>query len=281
MAAQTSQTFVISGCASGIGKHMALALARSSAQHRLMLLDIDGAALERVVHDNALAGLPRIQTRAHDVRDAAGWERIVADVVAQHGALDVMLNIAGYLKPGYIHAASVAEIERQLDVNVKGVIYATRAGAQQMQRQGNGHIVNIASLAGISHVPGLSVYCASKHAVRGFSLAVAHELAPQGVAVSVLCPDAVETPMLELQTAYAEAALTFGAGRGLTLDEVEQAVMRVLAERPLELVLPVPGSARGALAKLSNAFPALAKLGLARVHARGREAQAARTRARS
>jgi len=270
------KTFLISGCASGIGKHMALALARAPEQHNLMLIDLDGAAIERVVAEHGLAGVQRVMTRQHDVRDAAGWERVVAATVERFGVLDVMLNIAGYLKPGYIDAQSLDELDRHIDVNVKGVMYATRVGAQQMKRQGRGHIVNVASLAGIGHVPGLAAYCASKHAVRGFSLAVAHELAPHGVAVSVVCPDAVETPMLELQVSYDEAAMTFGGGRGLSLEEVEHAMMKVLARRPLEVLLPVPGSGRAALSKLANAFPVLTKLGLRRTVALGRKAQVAR-----
>lgn len=270
------KTFVISGCASGIGKHMALSLARAPEQHAVVMLDINGAALDQVVQEHGLAGHSRVVARQHDVRDAAGWERLIAEVVERFGGLDVMLNIAGYLKPGFADVLPPAEIDRHIDVNVKGVMYATHVGAQQMKRQGRGHIVNIASLAGISHVPGLSAYCASKHAVRGFTLAVAHELARWGVAVTVICPDAVETPMLDLQVAYEEAAMTFGAGRGLSLDEIERAVMDVLEKRPLERVVPVPGSGRGALAKLSNAFPELTKLGLRRTIAQGKKAQVAR-----
>jgi len=271
-----AKTFVVSGCASGIGQHIALALARAPAQHNVVMLDINGPALERVVHEHGLGTLPRIVARQHDVRDAAGWERLVRETVERCGAIDVMLNIAGYLQPGLVHALPPEEIDRHIDVNVKGVMYATHFAAQQMKRQGHGHIVNIASLAGIGHVPGLAAYCASKHAVRGFTLAVAHELARDGVAVTVVCPDAVETPMLDLQVAYDEAAMTFGGGRGLSLTEVERAIMSVLEHKPLELVLPVPGSGRGALAKLANAFPALTKLGLQRTIAQGRKAQVAR-----
>lgn len=271
-----AKTFVISGCASGIGQHMALALARAPAQHNVIMLDINGPALERVVQEHGLNTLPRIVVRQHDVRDAAGWERLVREAVERFGAIDVLLNIAGYLKPGLVDALPPEEIDRHIDVNVKGVMYATHVAAQHMKRQGYGHIVNIASLAGIGHVPGLAAYCASKHAVRGFTLAAAHELARDGVAVTVVCPDAVETPMLDLQVAYDEAAMTFGAGRGLSLAEVEHAIMSVLEHKPLELVLAVPGSGRGALAKLANAFPALTKLGLRRTIAQGRKAQVAR-----
>lgn len=269
-----TRTFIVSGAASGIGRHMALALARE--EHNVVMLDLDGASLERVTREHRLYDLPSIMVRRHDVRDAAGWQALIAEVVERFGALDAMLNIAGYLKPGYAFVQPPDEIDRHIDVNVKGVMYATSLGAAQMKKQGYGHIVNIASLAGIGHIPGLSAYCGSKHAVRGYSLAVAHELARYGVAVSVVCPDAVETPMLDLQVDYEEAAMTFGGGRGLSLEEVERALFDVLERRPLEKLLPVPGTGRGALSKLANAFPALAKLGIARTVAAGRKAQSTR-----
>jgi 3-oxoacyl-[acyl-carrier protein] reductase len=209
------------------------------------------------------------------VRDVAGWERVVHDCATHFGSLDVMLNIAGYLKPGFIHETAPDEIDRQIDVNVKGVMYATRVGAAQMLRQGHGHIVNIASIAGITHVPGMSVYCASKHAVRGFTLSVAHELRHGGVDVSVVCPDAVETPMLHKQTGFKEASMTFAGGRGLRLEEVEKVLLRVLEDRPMEVVIPVPRSGRAVLARIANAFPALGKLGVDRVRKQGERVQAA------
>ena len=80
-----AKTFIVSGCASGIGQHMALALARAPAQHNVIMLDINGPALERMVQEHGLDRLPRIVARQHDVRDAAGWERIVRETVERQG----------------------------------------------------------------------------------------------------------------------------------------------------------------------------------------------------
>ncbi|HEX2679045.1 MAG TPA: SDR family oxidoreductase [Polyangiales bacterium] len=276
--AEQTKTFLVSGCASGIGKHMALELAKRG--QRAMLVDIDVAALERVVQEAGLLNDAHIAWHKHDVRDFAGWERLVAQTVARFGSLDVMLNIAGFLQPGYVDQLSEQDVDRQIDVNVKGVMHATRAGARQMKQQKSGHIVNIASIAGIACVPGMSVYCASKHAVRGFTLSVAHELRPHGVHVSVVCPDAVETPMVEAQVGHEEAALTFGGGKCLTVEQVGEAIFGVLEDKSMEVVLSVPGSGRVALAKLANMFPPLAKLGIERVRKRGLAVQQKRTLAR-
>src|SRR5690349_18104265 len=98
------KTFIISGCASGIGKHMALAIASAPQQHNVVMLDINGDALAAVVREHGLSEQPRIVAEPHDVRDAAGWQRIVNGAVERFGGLDVMLNIAGYLKPGFVDA---------------------------------------------------------------------------------------------------------------------------------------------------------------------------------
>jgi 3-oxoacyl-[acyl-carrier protein] reductase len=267
------RSFILSGAASGIGRHMAAVLAGQG--HSLLLVDIDAVGLRRVAGelgaDADTAG--RVDSRVLDVRDADGWEATVAHAVERFGALDVMLNVAGYLLPGHVHEVGVEVLDQHVDVNVKGVMYATRAGARHMVRAGGGHIVNVASIAGISHVPGLAAYAASKHAVRGFSLSVAHELAAHGVAVSVVCPDAVETPMLDLQVGYDEAAVVFSGGRGLTLREVEKAMLEVLEKRPLERFIPLPGSGRALGARLANTFPSLTRLALPSLLSRGRAAQ--------
>jgi NADP-dependent 3-hydroxy acid dehydrogenase YdfG len=265
---------MVSGAASGIGRHMAIALYARGDQ--LTLLDIDQAGLEKLASEQAFDP-ERVLLRKLDVRDAAAWAEAVADTVARFGRLDTMLNIAGYLKPGKVHEVSPELLAQHLDVNAKGVLFATQAGARQMVAQGAGHILNVASIAGLSHVPGLSAYAASKHAVRGFSLSVAHELRSLGVAVSVLCPDAVETPMLTLQETYAEAEMTFGAGRALTLQEVERAMFQLMRTRQLELVLDVPMSGRAVGARLANMFPRLTQLAHGYIASRGRAVQRART----
>jgi len=265
---------IVSGAASGIGRHMAIALGR--AGHRLMLTDIDVAGLDRLVAEQDWGGRDDILVRTLDVRDSAGWDALVEATVNRFGAIDLMLNIAGYLRPGNIADTDVDSIDKQIDINVKGVMYATRAGARQMVAQRHGHIINLASIAAISHVPGMSIYCASKHAVRGFSLSIAHELSKQGVHVTVFCPDAVETPMLVQQEAHPEAAMTFGAGRALTLLEVETALLRAMKDHPLEVVLDVPLSGRAIGAKIANMFPQLTGIAVAKIQRDGKKAQARR-----
>jgi NAD(P)-dependent dehydrogenase (short-subunit alcohol dehydrogenase family) len=276
MTALSRPVAIVTGAASGIGRHMARSLHRGG--YRVVATDIDTAGLERLARENGW-GSEESVIRTLDVRSSTGWDELVQATVDQFGQLDAVLNVAGFLRPGYVHEVDANAFDLHLDINVKGVMYATRAAAKYMIRQRSGHIVNIASIAGLSHVPGLSAYCASKHAVRGFSLSVAHELSRYGIAVTVVCPDAVETPMLTLQEPYPEAAMTFGARRALTLEEVEAALYRVLRDRPLEVVLDVPLSGRALGAKLANLFPRLTGFAVARILRAGRAAQERRTKA--
>jgi 3-oxoacyl-[acyl-carrier protein] reductase len=269
---QNPKVMVLTGCASGIGRHLATELFQRG--HRLLVTDLDLATLESDARSR-YADPDRVEIQKLDVRDPDAWERAIAAVVARWGRVDVVLNVAGYLAAGWAHEASREVVERTIDVNVKGVIYGTCAAARRMIEQRSGHIVNIASLAAVAAVPGIAVYAASKHAVRGFSLAVSQELRPHGIAVTTVCPALVRTPMLDTQVVRPEAALTFATARPLSVEEVAAAVLgRGLEERPLELFVTVPRTGQVLLSKLGNAFPALAARLAERLMQRGRENQA-------
>ena len=259
--------FVITGCASGIGRVVADRLVASG--HRVLATDLDGDTLERYAQDRAW---PTRARRARvDVTSADDWRRVLGEADEAWGGLDVLYNVAGYLQPGYAHAFALEDIDRHIDINVKGVMIGTRLAAERMVAQGHGHIVNIASMAALAPVPGLSLYSASKYAVRSFSLAAALELADRGVAVTVVCPDAVATPMLDKQVGYDEAALTFSGTRVLTADEVAVAITtRVLRDRPLELAIP---RSRKVLARLADLVPEVAHLAAPLLRRQGRMKQ--------
>jgi len=264
---------LLTGCASGIGAHLASALSRRG--HVVLATDVDVPGLAARAEAERWDA-SRVSRQALDVRDAAAWESALDACEARFGPVDVVMNVAGFLAPDWIHTLDVAACELTLDVNVLGTILGTRAAARRMRPRRCGHVVNVGSLASLAAVPGLAVYSASKFAVRGFSLAAAAELAPHGVAVTLVMPDAVETPMLALQEEREESALTFSGDRPLTVEDVARAILDdVLPRRPLEVTLP-PG--RGALARAANAFPAAARAFAPLLRARGRRAQEVRRR---
>ena len=244
------QVFVITGCASGIGRHLAQRAA--AAGHHVLATDIN---YELLATDASRLDwpAPRVQIGQLDVRDAEAWQRTIDRAVEAWGHVDVIFNVAGVILPGNVHEISSERMLMHLNVNAGGVMLGTQTAARQMVRQGHGHIVNISSLAGVAPIPGIASYTASKFAVRGFTLAVAHELAAHGVNVTCVCPDAVETPMLDVQMSHDAAALTFSSGRFLTVEDVGRVIFdRVLVHRPLEVLIP---RHRGLLAKLTSLAP--------------------------
>lgn len=243
--------WIVSGAASGIGQELAKQLlARGD---RVCACDVQPAGLQAL---KALAGASaQLRVETLDVRDAEAWKTLVAQVEAEDGPVDVLANIAGVLKENWVQDATAAEVDFHFDINVKGVIFGTQAVLPSMLARGQGHIINIASLAGLSPVPGIGLYSASKFAVRGYSLVAAMELANKGIAVTAICPDAVQTPMLDIQQGKPQTALTFSGPRALTAQEVVAAILGpVLRDRPFEIALP---AWRGATAKLAGNLPQL------------------------
>lgn len=248
------KTFLITGAAGGIGHRIATGLAEQGA--RLMLADLDLGRLEA-----GFAGQEHVLLWPMDVRQEGDWREAVAAFLEAFGRLDYCVNNAGIIRPAFLLDSSPEQIRHHLEVNALGVMYGTLFAAQAMEQQGHGHIINMASLASVAPVQGLSLYSGAKFAVRGFSLAAGYELEAKGVYVSLLSPDLVRTPMLDLQLQHPEeSALSFsGNKQPLSVEEVEQAFYEVLRRKPREYCLP---AYRGWLAKVGSAFPGLgAKIG--------------------
>lgn len=260
--------FLVTGAASGIGKHLVGALARRGES--VLAADLDLPALERSAAADKWGDKVKLQKL--DVRSATEWETALGKALEHFRSLDVLLNVAGVLKPGNCWQVEVKDIDLQLDVNAKGVIHGTRVVGRYFVANKKGHIVNLGSLASLAPAPGLCLYAASKFAVRGFSLAAAQELAPQGVALSLIMPDAVQTPMLDLQVDYPEAALTFsGAAKPLTVEDIERVLFdHVLPDQPLEVAIPW---SRGLMSKVGLIAPGLMQKVAPLLSAKGRKAQ--------
>ncbi|MFO0754849.1 MAG: SDR family oxidoreductase [Byssovorax sp.] len=264
----TPLRMILTGCASGIGRHLSGAL--SSRGHRVLATDVNEVALAEAAEAGGWSK-ELVRRKKLDVRSEADWDAAFTAAEEAFGGVDVLLNIAGYLHPAYVADVTTKDVDLHLDVNVKGVILGTRAAATRMTLARAGHIVNIGSLASLSPVPGLSLYSASKFAVRGFTLSAAMELKSHGVAVTLIMPDAVQTPMLDKQVGHEEAALTFSGPKALTVEDIERVVLEhVLPDRPLEVALPF---SRGALARFANTLPGVAMALAPRLLAAGRKQQ--------
>lgn len=264
------QACFVTGAGSGIGAELVRGLLQRGAL--VTAADLNLAGMEPL---RSLAAPGQLRCVLLDVRDPLRWQQCLAEAEQEQGPLTVLMNVAGVISPAYITDFTAEDVHRQLDVNAKGVIFGTQAAARLMLTRGAGQIINIASLAGVAPVPGLALYSASKFAVRGYSLAAAFELRERGVKLTVICPDAVQTPMLDQQVGREEAALTFsGKAKALTVTDVAHAVFaQALPKAPLEICLP---ASRGLMAKLASAFPSMSLRFMASFLARGRKAQSKR-----
>jgi 3-oxoacyl-[acyl-carrier protein] reductase len=262
------QVILITGCASGIGRYLAEHLYREG--HCLALADANEKGLHEAAEQNGWTG-EKAMVQPMDVTKREEWDEIIRATLERWNRIDVLMNIAGVIRPGYIHETDVDMIDFHIDVNLKGTVYGTKLVSEQMVKQKQGHIINIASMAGITPVVGLNLYAASKFGVRGFTLSIANELKAHNVTVTVVCPDLVDTPMLTLQLDYPEAALTFSGSRHLTIEEIGNVILdQGLKKKKLEIVHP---TGRGLTAKIASFEPRLANLLFEKLAEKGRKRQ--------
>jgi 3-oxoacyl-[acyl-carrier protein] reductase len=243
---------VITGAASGIGLQLAQHFA--SSQIPLILLDNQEEKLQAHFSNSK-----NVHLIAGDVSKEPTWLQVLQTARKIQLPISHLINCAGVIRPGFLSDYAISDIDFHLDVNTKGTILGTTLIGREMKFQEFGHIINFSSLAGLAPVSGLSLYVASKFAVRGFSLAVAAELRDFGVSVSVICPDLVNTPMLDLQLNYPEEAkLTFsGPTKVLQPEDLVLVVLKLIEKPKLQVTVP---STRGLLAKIAGAWPTLGEL---------------------
>lgn len=204
------QTAVLTGAGSGIGRAIATTLAERG--WRVVVTDIDGEAARQT--RDGLAGTGHEAARL-DVTDAAGSAGL-ADDVADRLGLSAWVSNAGISAMARFVDVSTDQLDRSLDINLKGVFLCGQAAARAMIRTGvRGTIVNTASMAAKQgRVPFLADYVASKFGVLGLTQAMAFELAPHGITVNSVCPGFVATPMQTRELEW-EALLTGSTPEGV------------------------------------------------------------------
>ena len=235
--------FLITGAAGGIGSSLGRRLLAEG--HCVCLSDISHGAI--AAQCAAAEGPDSWIAVEHDVSDVVAWERVLDVVTQKWGGVDVIVNCAGYLLPSYTTDCSAAQIDTHIDVNLKGVIYGTVQGAKAMLQwsadgtltESGGHILNISSLGALMPVSGVALYQAAKFGVRGFSVCASKDFLAKALplAATCICPDAVATPMKELQLRFDESAMAYSGGDLSAEYVVDQIVRVVLPQRPVEVLL--------------------------------------------
>jgi NAD(P)-dependent dehydrogenase (short-subunit alcohol dehydrogenase family) len=183
------KVIVITGGARGIGLATATALHNLGA--KVAIGDIDDV---RVKESGAALGLDVYGKL--DVTDEHSFSDFLDAVERQLGPVDVLINNAGIMPLGRVIDEPDAVTRRILDINVYGLILGSKLAAQRMVARGSGHVINIASLAGETYLAGAATYCASKHAVIGFTDAARIEYRKSGVKFSVVMPSFVNTELI-------------------------------------------------------------------------------------
>lgn len=214
---------LITGGARGIGAATAKLLAARGA--RVWIGDVDEDTCLQTAAELGVCG------GWLDVTSPASWRDMLARIEASEGPLDVLVNNAGVMPLGAFEAETEQVRDLILDVNVRGVLNGMQAVLPGMARRGRGHVVNVASMAGMIPVPGMLTYNASKFAALGASLSARREYAGTGVAVSAVLPSAVRTELT--------AGAPLGAGMP-TVDpeDVAAAILAVLRSRAARRSVP-------------------------------------------
>jgi 2-hydroxycyclohexanecarboxyl-CoA dehydrogenase len=183
---------IVTGAASGLGRGIALALAREGA--RVAVVDLNEAGAKETVEAIARAGGEAGAWRA-DISDRARIEAVVGEVIARWGTVHVLVNNAGLDRVGPFVESPESDWDLILRVNLKGPIVCTRAVLDAMTKQGYGKIVNIASDAGRVGSTGEAVYSAAKGGIIAFTKTIAREMARHRINVNCICPGPSDTPL--------------------------------------------------------------------------------------
>jgi NAD(P)-dependent dehydrogenase (short-subunit alcohol dehydrogenase family) len=187
---------LITGAASGIGRSTALAAAQRGG--RVALTDIDGEGLERTAAAVRAAGGEVLHAGAADVTDHAAVTALADEIHGRHGSLDVVMNVAGTSIWGTVETLRREDWDRMIDIDLRGPIHVIEAFVPPMvaARRG-GHLVNVASAAGLFGLPWHAAYSAAKFGLRGVSEVLRFDLRRYRIGVTLVCPGAVDTPLVE------------------------------------------------------------------------------------
>jgi NAD(P)-dependent dehydrogenase (short-subunit alcohol dehydrogenase family) len=177
------KTVLITGCSSGFGK--------SSARHFAARGWNVVATMRNPEAGADLAEIDGVLVTRLDVQDRLGIEQAIEAGIARFGRIDAVVNNAGFGLFGIFESMRPEKIREQFDVNVFGVMEVTRAILPHFRKNRGGTIINISSGAGVFTLPMISLYCASKFALEGFSEALSYELAPLGITVRIVEPGGV------------------------------------------------------------------------------------------
>jgi NADP-dependent 3-hydroxy acid dehydrogenase YdfG len=244
----SGKVVAITGAARGIGKATASALVREGARVAIGDLELE---LARRAAGELGGGTIALEL---DVTRRDSFARFLEQVEAELGPLDVLVNNAGIMPIGPFLAEDDLTAQRMIDINFHGVIYGMKLALPGMVERGSGHVVNIASQAGKSGVPGGATYCGTKHAVVGLSEALYYEMRDAGVDVTCVLPAVVNTPL-------SDGVVMARGVKKVEPEDVADAIVKALKFPRLDVFVPAYS---GPITKFAAALPRRGREAVAR-----------------
>lgn len=196
---------LVTGGSRGIGKAIALELAKQGANVAINFTSNEEKALE-VVKEIEGFGVKAVSIKGN-VTDSTDVENMITTFNKNFDTLDILVNNAGITKDNLLIRMKEEDWDGVMDVNLKGVFLATKAVARKMMKQKSGKIINLSSVVGVMGNPGQGNYCASKAGVMGFTKSIAKELGGKNITVNAIAPGFIETDMTEVLSDKAKEAM--------------------------------------------------------------------------
>lgn len=196
---------LVTGASRGIGKAIALTLAREGAtvivncNHAL-------AQAEKVADEIKISG-GNAKTMQCDVADYEACRVMIENIIEEYGRLDILVNSAGITKDGLLLKMSEADFNQVIDINLKGTFHTMCHASRYFLKQRSGTVINISSVSGVMGNAGQANYCASKAGIIGLTKSAARELARKGITCNVVAPGFIETEMTEVMSDAAKKAV--------------------------------------------------------------------------
>lgn len=254
MSHYSNKVCVITGAASGIGQAVSQALGRQGAQVIAVDVNLSGAEATRNAIQQAGG---QAEAHAVDIAAAEQVSRLFEMAYQAYGRVDFAFNIAGVGLLGEVRDLRLEHWQRLVEVNIMGTVHCVHAAYQLMLRQRHGHIVNMASLAGLVGYPTMTPYAMTKSAIVGLSQSLRHEAAAAGIQVSVVCPGFIQSaiytasPAVNVDGAAVWERLPF---RLMQADHAAEQILRGVERNRGMMIFPAYGRLLWGLYRLSPAL---------------------------
>lgn len=243
-------TVLITGASMGVGAAMARSFGTRGAS--LVLIARGREKLEELAR--ALDFGDRVMVAPMDVTDTATFTEVLEKANRRFGSVDVLVNNAGYHSRGAVEGVDVDDLGRMVDVNLKAPIVATRLALPYLRQSRRPAVINVASLAGRTPVPGSATYSATKFGLRAFGLALAEEMRGEGIKIASVSPGPIDTGFI-MEDIDSVTDLTFSQPIS-TAEQVAEAIVSLVDNQVRDLPMP---RISGYLTTVSYLFPGIGR----------------------